>query len=142
MSAWGSHRPPLQLVRLFAEERAVVAIVFADKLVDPPEVRTQRKRPRQGVWLFEDIGIFDRHFILDRIEFGASETLDHVQRIGMSVALQFGLVVEADRIDDESISLPLADGVAQPTRIGINWMWGIHRDEPECSRILVEDRNE
>ena len=52
-----------QSPRSLPEERLVVAIVLADELLDPLEIRPQTESPRNRVRLLEDIGIVDRQLV-------------------------------------------------------------------------------
>src|SRR6185503_16234617 len=55
--------------------------------------------------------IVDRYLILDGLGIGACEALDHVELIGMRHAqpVEPEVFVEAPRIDNQRVSLPLAD---------------------------------
>src|SRR2546423_10048803 len=107
---------------LCSEQRPIIAIVLADELVDSLQIRPQREVSSQRVRFLENVRIFDRHFVLHRLEICPLETLDHVQAFRMLVALEFGLVVESDGVDDQCFPFPVAYRIAHPARIGIHGM--------------------
>src|ERR1700730_12948550 len=109
-------------LRFVAEERLVVAVVLAHELVDLVVLLKERERPPDHPGAGKDVRIVDRRFVLERVEGGARETLDDVERLGVAIAVDLGLVVESDGIDNQRVALPASDGVAHPRRIRISWM--------------------
>src|SRR3989442_1735070 len=58
---------------------AIITIVFADKFVDSLQVGTKRKGSSDRPGLGENVRIFDRRFVLDRIKVRTPELFDHVK---------------------------------------------------------------
>src|SRR5689334_22675737 len=71
---------------LFLEKLAVVLVVLADEFVDFGQIRAQRESAHDGPRLRENVGIFDGGFVIQVVEIGAMETLDHVQRFRVAEA--------------------------------------------------------
>jgi hypothetical protein len=65
----------------------------------------------------EDVRILDRDLVVDPV-FVPLQAFDGVQRLGVTIAGDLGLVVVADRVDDERVAVPLADGIAEPRGSG------------------------
>src|SRR6267154_3960851 len=61
-------------------------------------------------------GIFDGELQSQRIRVRTPVTLYQVQllAVGMPISIEPALVIQSDRVDDKSISLPLANGIAHP----------------------------
>src|SRR2546430_11632167 len=130
----------LRTLPCLAEERTVVPIVLADEFVDPLQIGPQAERARDRIRLFKYIRIVNREFVTQRVERAPGEFLHHVQALGVPEALQFGLVVEADGIDDERVAFPMSNRVAKPARIGIDWMrTSVCRDDAERARVFMKD---
>src|SRR5260370_19027495 len=74
------------------------------------------KRHADLPWAREDLGIFNGRFIGDHIRTNTSVTLHNVQRIAMKIAcpVKPGLVVETSYVDNQSFSLPVAEGLSHP----------------------------
>src|SRR6476646_679639 len=102
----------------FPEQRLVVAVVLAHELVERVVLRQQRKRPTDHPRPCEDVRILDDRFVLQRVEIRPPESLYDVQRLRMAIAVDFGLVVVANRVHDERVAFPSADGMAHPRGIG------------------------
>src|SRR5262249_15194301 len=127
---------------LRSEQWTVIAVVFADEFLDALQVRTESKGSRQCVWLLEHVRIFDGHFILQGVEACPAKAFDHVQRLGVPEALQLGLIVETDGIDDERFSFPMSDRVTKPAWVRIDGVrTAVGRDDSEGSGILVKNRD-
>src|SRR5262245_13731744 len=88
-----------------------------DQLLVEHDTLVQSHRKRLGIGL----RIIDRHFDFKRAEIWAAESLDDSSFIGQRVAVHVepDTVNEARRLDNESISLPLSDGVAIPPGLRI-----------------------
>src|ERR1700687_4074271 len=62
--------------------------------------------------------------------------------MGMAVRIEPTLVIQPDRIDDKSISFPLADGIAHPCRFQIFGMTpSVGPDLPPDALVLEEHEN-
>ena len=69
-----------------------------------------------------ELRILDRRVHVDVLRVGPRPTLHHVQRIAMRAAVFIGpylRVFETNRIDHESIAVPVAHFVAKERRIGV-----------------------
>src|SRR4029077_11590424 len=62
----------------------------------------------------KDLGIFDGHFVLNDVGRHQREALDQVQCVAMEIAgaIEPTPVVEIGHVHDESVSLPVSNGVA------------------------------
>ena len=65
-------------------------------------------------------GILDRGLVLDVIAVGRRVALDDVQRVAVEVAgaIEPGLIVEVDHVDDQRVAFPAAARIAHPESIG------------------------
>src|SRR6266850_2602924 len=127
---------------LLPEQRAIVAIILADEFVDPLQFRTERKGPSNRPRLFKNIWIFDCCFVLQSVEIGSAKPFDHMQAFGMTKALEFRLLVEADRVHDQRVSLPVAHRVAQPAWIRVDRVRApVRRYDAKRSRVFVKYRH-
>src|SRR5258708_30249598 len=94
--------------RLLLEQLAVVAIVFANELVDFGQVGPQRKAARDLPGLLEYAGILDGGFVLHGVEIRAVEALHHMQISGMAEAAgQLGFVAESIPVPPQAVVLPV-----------------------------------
>jgi hypothetical protein len=57
--------------------------------------------------------IINRHLIFQGVVIHASQAFDEMQPIGMRqrIAIHPGALIKTDRIDDERVSLPMANGM-------------------------------
>src|SRR5579872_1138187 len=83
---------------LLDEQLAVVLIVLANEFVDLVQVRAKRERPADCPWPHEDVGIFERSVILERIVIRPAEALDNVEGFAVLVAAELRFGVEADGV--------------------------------------------
>src|SRR5438105_5209856 len=79
---------------LLDEQLAVVFVVLANELVDLIQVGTKRERTANRPGPHENVGIFERRIVLERIEIRTAEAFDDVQRLAVLVAAQLGFCVE------------------------------------------------
>src|SRR6188474_2508688 len=120
---------------LIAEQLLVIAVVLADELEDPllrrlDEPETAIHLPGRG----KNIRVLDRQLVLDSLGH-SREALHHVQILTVPIAVDLGLVVETDGVDDQRVAVPAADRVAKPGGIGISLMrLAVERDDAERVR--------
>src|SRR5687768_1699022 len=128
------------LYRSGTEERPVIAVVLADEFHNALHRRRgQPELPRLREWRDENIRIVDRDLVVEAAV-NATQALDGVQRVGVSVAGNLGLLVVADGIDDERVAVPPSDRVPEPRRIRVDLMrFAVERHNAERAGILVND---
>src|SRR5436853_7465002 len=91
------------------------------------------------VWRAEGARIVERHADVEVPEVGAPDTFGNVEHLGMRIDANPALIVVADGVDDECVTVPLTDRVSHPARIGILWMrTPIHEDLTEAAAILEQ----
>src|SRR5678816_2284697 len=86
--------------------------------------------------------VVDRHVNQQPSEVGSGEALDHMEAIGAGPAelIEPRFPIEAARVDDERVPLPLAGRVAHPGRIGIRVNGTpVDEDLPPEGECLVDD---
>src|SRR5262245_51283357 len=88
----------------------VLGVEIGDSLYDPGL--------RVGRW------ILNRKFDFQVAQIDAVEAFDDAQHfgVGMTDAVEPGLIVEAHRVHDQGVSFPTADRVSHPVRIRIRRM--------------------
>ena len=67
----------------FSEQRTIVAIVFTHEFADLFQIRTNIEHANGRPRLHPHIRIFNRRLVPEHAKFGARESFDDVQRIGM-----------------------------------------------------------
>src|SRR5215471_8376103 len=93
-------------------------------------------RKRLGV----DPGVDDGVLDLQVPEIQPPKAFDHMEGVAVNAADDTSAIVEADRIDDQGVALPFADGVTPERGIGINGKWtAVHEDLAERGFKLVQD---
>ena len=103
--------------QVFLEQALVVDVALAHELSDKFQFGTERERSRRNhPRRFPDVRVFDSDVVLQGPILEPSEALDDVQRLGVHEAVDFRLVVEADRVDDQRVSVPAADRSFPSTR--------------------------
>src|SRR5206468_11079472 len=108
------HDPARTAVVAFSVENSiresVVVLTYVFEQFEPLRPsHGETARPRRGV----GAGIIDGHFILQRPEIDARQAFDQVEPVGMrqSVPVHPKHFIETDRVHDQGIPFPVADGV-------------------------------
>src|SRR5207237_9570814 len=121
--------------RLFLLCDSVLVVFLTDvfeQLIagQPRQPCLELRGPRLGV----RARIIHGHFESEVAFIDARPALDDVQllRVRIAPVVEPRLVVEADRVDDERVTLPSADRVAPPRRIAlIRMLPSVHAELPE-----------
>src|SRR5690242_9506991 len=114
--------------------RHVLLVLVADILVDlftRSEVPADTHLPG----LRERAGVFDGHFLFQATQIRPRIALDHVQFFGVRIHANPTPLIEADRIDNQSVRLPAADGITHPAREWIARMAASVRSEEHTSEL-------
>src|SRR6266542_4546486 len=136
-------RSPRRAVESFADHVRRVSVdadVLAN-LVSRIEIGVSFDHPgfRIGVWILDDDCNFEVTYIHAVHAFSDVELL----RMRMAGGVEPRLVVEAHRVDDQRISLPMADRVSHPIRIRIRGMAApIQKDLTMAGSVVLEEHDE
>src|SRR5215471_9481595 len=118
----------------------LLADVFHQLFVGP-----QRRRELDLERLRVHDRIDDGGFVFQRSQIYARIALDRVQLLAVRMAAEIEpeLIVEANSIDDQSVPLPFADGVAVPGGIGIVGVFGlVQEDLSEAVNVALEQEKD
>ena len=88
------------------------------------------------------LGVVNRHFNFESTDITAVKAFDHVQGIAVRVteAVEPASVIEADRIDDEGVAVPLAGRITHPPRLWIlNRVTIVEKNLAKDRVLLVEN---
>ena len=113
------HYGPRESIHFASLRNLVQADIFPQLLA-----RTKRETAAGYPGLSICTRIVDRDLVLHRQRIDPRVFLNHVQPLGVGMpgVVQPCSVVETNRVHHQSLSLPAADGVAQPIRIRIFWV--------------------
>ena len=81
-----------------SEQRAVVAIVLADKLADSFKVRAEGKRFGCCPGFHPDVRVFDRRLIFQDAKLGSGEPFDDMQRVRVPESLDLCFLIETPSV--------------------------------------------
>src|ERR1700733_8842218 len=96
--------------------------------------------------LSQSLWVFHRDVDLEIVEVFSLEALNHVQLIAMRMAdaIEPGFFVEANRVDDKSIPIPMTDRIAhirQTDVIAIRMLARIDKNVAYSVVILIKDKD-
>src|SRR5882762_7112789 len=96
-----------------------VLIVFLTGIFHDFPIWPEREYPRILPGPGEGLFVLDGDLVTDVLIVGPGEAFNRMHRIAVRMAdrIQIGFVVEAYRVDHESVSIPLSHGIAKPERI-------------------------
>ena len=118
--SWATEGGP-QALYFLLEEPLIVDRAFADELRHELQLGTQRNvRGGMTHGCSHTLGSSTVTSYCRTAALEFAEALHHVQGFGVHEAMDFGLVVETDRIDHESVAVPAANRGAHPRWIGID----------------------
>jgi hypothetical protein len=138
------HKFQLLRILLFcvgaAEVGAVLFVLFAGVGHDLGILALDGER--DGPWFGVKLGILEGHGPFDIVFVDLLKALDQMQLIAVLMAggIEPSAIVQADRIDDQRVAIPVADGISEPGGVQIFGMAAaIGVDDSEGALILEED---